>query len=452
MSIHSQSGIARGALATFMALLGLLRGVPASAEPRVLSLEDALATARANQPELKSAQAQTRVAEARVGEARAAYLPRVDAQARYQRATPNFLLSPMMLHTPLTNNYRAENQLAPADTVDYYVFGITATQLVYDFGKTTGTIAQAKAAMESSQADARTASQTVALNVRVAYYGILATQELVRVAEETVRNQQRHVDQIRRFVENDQRTRFDLSSAELNLANAELALVSARNAVALAKVHLNRVMGSNGPPDFAVTEPKTGLPELERASAYELTRTAERRRPELVRAEAQFKAQRAARGAARAGYFPTLSAMANVAGTKVEDFGAGYDWFFGLNLDWNLFGGLLTTRQVDAANAGMESASAQQEGTRQAIRAEIQQQVIAIADAKQRLLVAQRAAQTARERLDQAEHRYQSGASDVLELDDAQVTLSNAEAQVVQARYDVAIGRARLARALGKDW
>jgi outer membrane protein TolC len=38
-----------------------------------------------------------------------------------------------------------------------------------------------------------------------------------------------------------------------------------------------------------------------------------------------------------------------------------------------------------------------------------------------------------------------------LDLDDAQIMLTNAKAQSVQARYDLAIARARLARALGQD-
>ena len=439
------------AAAALLALAVALAGAPAMAGGHVLSLEDALRTARAQQPQMQAARAQTRAAAARVGEARAGYLPRVDAQAQYQRATANFLLSPMMVHTPLTKGYHANNQLGPGDTVNYYVFGVTATQLIYDFGRVPALIAQSEAGVDASEADARAASQTIALNVRVAYYGALATQQLVQVGEEAVRNQQEHVGQIRRFVDGGQRTRFDLSSVELNLANAELALVRARNALALAKVRLVTATGADGPADFEIVEPASQDSSLDGAPAETLERTALQRRPELAKVDAQLRAQRSAGRAARAGYLPTLTAIGNVAGAKVEGFDAGYDWYVGVGLGWNLFGGMLTTRQSEEADANVDVAAAQRESLRQAIRAEIQEQLLAIADAQQRQAVADRAVSTATERLHQAEDRLQTGAGDALDLDDAQVSLSNAKAQSVQARYDLAIARARLRRAVGEE-
>lgn len=434
-----------------LGLASILVPTGALAAGRSLSLEEALRTAREHQPQLRAARHQTDVATARVGEASASYLPRVDAQAQYQRATTNFLLSPMMVHTPLTKGYHADNQLGPGDTVNYYVFGVTATQLLYDFGRASALVGQADAGLDASRADAVAAQQTVALNVRVSYYGALAAQQLVRVGEAAAANQQAHVDTIRRFVDGGQRTRFDLSSAELNLANAQLGLVRARNALTLAKIRLNTAMGVDSPPDFDIVEPGDEASDLERESADELARVADRARPELARVEAQVRAQRAAGRAARAGYLPTLSAMASVSGAKVEGFDAGYDWYVGVGLNWNLFGGMLTTRQSQEAKAGAEVAEAQRESLRLAIRAEIQELLLAIQDARQRQDVAARATATATERLHQAEDRLQTGTGDALDLDDAQVSFANAEAQAVQARYDLAIARARLARAVGRE-
>ena len=441
----------RRAAAALLALAFALAGTPALADGRVLSLDDALRAAQAQQPQMRAARAQTRAASARVGEARAGYLPRVDAQAQYQRSTANFLLSPMMVHTPLTKGYQANNQLGPGDTVDYLVFGVTATQLIYDFGRVPALIAQGEAGVEASEADTRATSQAIALNVRVAYYGALAAKQLVQLGEEAVRNQQGHVDQIHRFVDAGQRTRFDLSSVELNLANAELALVRARNALALAKVRLVAATGADEPAEFEIVEPASQDSTLDGALADSLERTAIRRRPELARLDALMGAQRAAGRAARAGYLPTLTAVANVAGAKVQGFDAGYDWYVGVGLNWNLFGGMLTTRQSEEADANVDAAAAQRSSLRQAIRAEIQEQLLAIADAQQRQVVSERAVSTATDRLHQAEDRLQTGAGDALDLDDAQVSLVNAKAQSVQARYDLAIARARLRRAVGED-
>jgi outer membrane protein len=72
-----------------------------------------------------------------------------------------------------------------------------------------------------------------------------------------------------------------------------------------------------------------------------------------------------------------------------------------------------------------------------------------VEEARLRLQVAQRAVETAAERLRFAEGRYRAGTSDIIELDDAQVGMTNAQAQLVQARYDQATAQARLIRAVG---
>jgi outer membrane protein TolC len=210
-------------------------------------------------------------------------------------------------------------------------------------------------------------------------------------------------------------------------------------------------MGSDRSADFEIAEPADQGADLERIPTNDMARTAEQRRPEIARIDAQLQAQRAAGRGARAGYLPTVAAVANVSGAKVEGFDAGYNWYVGVGLNWNLFNGMLTTRQSEEADANIDVASAQRESVRQLIRAEVQEQLLGIADAQQRQLLSQRVVTTATERLRQAEDRLQTGAGDALDLDDAQVSLANAKTQSVQARYDLAIARARLRRALGED-
>jgi outer membrane protein TolC len=105
---------------------------------------------------------------------------------------------------------------------------------------------------------------------------------------------------------------------------------------------------------------------------------------------------------------------------------------------------------VREAEANLAAAAAQRDAVRQAIRADLEEQLLAITEAQQREVVAARAEATARERLQLAEDRYRTGAGDVLALDDAQVTYAGAQAQRVQARYDLAVARARLAHAAGR--
>jgi len=70
--------------------------------------------------------------------------------------------------------------------------------------------------------------------------------------------------------------------------------------------------------------------------------------------------------------------------------------------------------------------------------------------AKAALSASLEAEENARVRLRLAEGRYQAGVGSVIELGDAQVAVTNASAQRVQAEYTLASARAQLLHALGR--
>jgi len=83
------------------------------------------------------------------------------------------------------------------------------------------------------------------------------------------------------------------------------------------------------------------------------------------------------------------------------------------------------------------------------VRLEVEQARLFLRGAKAALIAAGEALENARIRLRLAERRYQTGVGDVIELGDAQLALTNAAAQEVTARFNVAIGRAQLIKAVG---
>jgi len=69
---------------------------------------------------------------------------------------------------------------------------------------------------------------------------------------------------------------------------------------------------------------------------------------------------------------------------------------------------------------------------------------------KEAVLAADEAVTNAKERLRLAEGRYQAGVGSIIELGDAQVAATTAQAQKVQADYNVSTARAQLLNALGR--
>jgi len=118
---------------------------------------------------------------------------------------------------------------------------------------------------------------------------------------------------------------------------------------------------------------------------------------------------------------------------------------------WPLFQGGLTRAQVREAEWVEVAIDAQTESLRQSVRVEVESALLAVRGAKSEIDAAREALVNAREQLRLAEGRYQTGAGSILELGDAQVTVTQAAAQKVQADFDLATARAQLLHALGRD-
>ncbi len=416
---------------------------------RTLTLDEALRLATDQQPALRAARAQRRALGARTEQVRAAYYPRLDGQAQYQRATANFLLSPSFAASPLAKNLIVNNKLSPADTFNYYTLGLSAQAILYDFGKTGGAVEVARAAEGAFGAEVGTSEDNVLSQVRQAYFATLAAEELVTVAEQATANQERHTEQVRQFVSAGTRPKIDLTSAELNLENQRLALVRARNQRDLGRVQLAQAIGLADEGFTLVAPPDAPLGE-EVAPLDPLVEETLRRRPEGARLDAQLVSLNALRRQARSAYYPALLAQANFSGAKVEDIDFGFNWLVGLGFQWSFYAGGVTRAQLDESDAQAEALTEQRSLLKQTLRAELKRERLSIGEAKERITVALRAVATAAERLRLAEGRYQAGAGTILELDDAQIGAVRAAAERVTASYDLQTARARLLRALGR--
>jgi outer membrane protein len=166
--------------------------------------------------------------------------------------------------------------------------------------------------------------------------------------------------------------------------------------------------------------------------------------------EGQARAQQATIGSVRGGYLPSLGVS-----TAIDDAGPALgntvlNWNATATLTWNLFQGGLTRAQDREAQANLTGLEAQVAAIRQQVRLDVDQARLAVRADKAALAAAGEALVNARERLRLAEGRYQIGVGSAIELGDAQVALTSAAAQRVQADYNLSSARAQLLRALGR--
>jgi outer membrane protein len=419
----------------------------------VLTLSEALTAARAHQPLLVQSRARVDAAEARVTEARAPLLPALSASAIYQLGTANRIFrigtAPELIALQPPPSWRLYDQLR---------LGLTASQLLFDSGRTTGRWRAARAEAQAEGWSERDIRTRVALDVRLAFFNARARKDLTRVARELVANQDQHLTLVRRLIGAKLRPDIDLAQAESERASAELELISSENNYAAAKADLNQAMGTTRSLDYDVGDEELSPVSGENLSLDSLVELAHRSRPDLASLDKQVDAQAALVMAALGGYGPAVHLTASAT-----DVGPGPDpgpftrdavrWNVvgAARLTWPLFEGLATAARVREARALLQTLQAERDRLRLQVRTELERVRLDTLSGKSAVAAAARAVASATARLELAEGRYQAGVGNAVELGDAQLARATAAGRQAEAAAALSTARARLLHALGRE-
>ncbi len=419
-------------------------GAPAalpSDAPRLLHLDEAIQAALQNQPLLVQARANAAAAEGRVIQARSPLLPQVTGLASFVRSHQQ---------VPTTASGTGSQIACLSSTCNTWTFGGSGSQTLWDPQSWASWESQQRSA-ESLNATAAATLNNVVLNVRTYYFLARATRDLVSVADQTLKNQITHQEQVAGFVRVGTRPEIDLALARLNVANARVQLINAQNADRIAKAQLNQAMGLPQGTDYQVAGDELPPVDVEDRPIPVLFDQALASRPEIAAFEYARQAQGKALDATRWGWSPTI-ALSGTYALRGPEPSALYDtWNFGITLTWQLFQGGLTVGRVREAEQNLLSSTAALTGEQLQVRFDVEQAEATLLGNKESVVAAQDAVDNAKEQLRLAEGRYQAGVGTIIELSDAQVQLTNAAAQLVQAQYNLSTARARLLAALGRQ-
>jgi outer membrane protein TolC len=130
--------------------------------------------------------------------------------------------------------------------------------------------------------------QDVVLNVKQAYYALLAAKKLVLVAQKTIEQTESHLKQANAFYRAGSKPRYDVTRAEVEVNNARLGMINAKNGVRIRTITLNNAMGIEPGKETEIDDtipPASAVPTLEMAQEETL-----RNRPEMLKAEADIEA------------------------------------------------------------------------------------------------------------------------------------------------------------------
>jgi len=398
---------------------------------RAVSLEEALELARANAPTLERSASALEIA--RYGELSAwgAFLPSASVNYGFSNSS-SARLDPTSQGFA-TTNYSARVTGA-IDLLDWQRFS---------------SLREAKRGVDASSAQLRQSRYQTAEVVKVAYYNAVASRELVRVEAERVQRQEDQLSFVEQQLELGRATRSDILRSRVDLNNARVALLNAENAQRASTYELAEAVGLREPlaPEAAADlEVGVMMPDREQILGLALAGA-----PGLATARAEAEATEAAVSTAKAAYLPTLSLSGGWAWSNSDFPPDNRSWSLSLAGSLPLFNGFGREAQLYSAQARRDQARADERATELSLRSDLDAALGTIEAAAASIDLAEQTVELSAEDLRVTRERYRLGLATILDLQSAQITLREAEVDLIQRRFDYRIGIARLEAILGGE-
>ncbi|MFV1985717.1 MAG: TolC family protein [Gemmatimonadota bacterium] len=292
----------------------------------------------------------------------------------------------------------------------------------------------------------QTEFQTIQL-VKQNYFNAVAARDLVGVEERRVQRQEDQLDFVQQQLDLGRATRSDLLRSQVDVNNARLALLNAENAKRTTTFRLTEVVGSEtrlGP-----VEEATLVAQPLAFSRNQLFGVAEQSAPSLVTANAATRAAESAVSSARSAYLPNLSFNGGWAWANTEFPPQNRSWSFSLRGSYPLFNGFQRETAVYRAQAQQDLAEQQERAARLNLSSELDASYSTAQAAQAGIDLAAQNVGLSTESLRVVQERYRLGLATILELQDAQITLTQAEVDLVSRRFDYQLALAAIEALLG---
>ena len=396
---------------------------------------------RANH-DLRIALANLNQARALRHEARLDYLPAISAEAGYSRS--------------LQSRDQAPGLDREQRESDLYTGGFDAAWELDFFGRVRRANESASATEQALLAQLRDAQISVAAEVARSYFELRGTQERYAVAQRNADNQRETLRYAQLRLDAGSGTEFDVARAQAQLSTTRAVLPQLDAAV---ENGIHRLSVLSGLPPTALQEPLrpvAALPELPRLVHIGKPEDLLRRRADVRAVERLLAADTAQIGVAVADWFPRVSFRGELgfAVQDADDVGSsvGETWGYGPGITWAAFDLSRVAARVERARAKRDGSVAAYEQTVLRALEETENALVNYGRSRQQLDHLQDSVTASDRAAALARARFDGGASDFLDVLDAERAQLAAQDRYAQARIAAATGLVALYKALGGGW
>jgi HAE1 family hydrophobic/amphiphilic exporter-1 len=397
----------------------------------VLTLEDTLRIASERNRDILKARVFRRQVEGRYVEERAAALPQVTISSGISRTRDDSQEAFTEGIIPL------RQELLSAEA------GLS--QPLYTWGQIGAGIRAARIGFATADDRLRFSRQSAARDATTAFYDILLARELHSIAAQNLEQKMRHLEEARRKQAMGTATDYDVLAAGVAVENARPAVIRTENQVRVARERLRFLLAvEESEVDASGTlEPAVGpYPSFEEA-----LESARKNRPELSELRHRIGISEELVTVADAADKPRLDLKAGYGWRELDAGDAeanGKAWSAGLFLTFPIFDGLRTRGKVAQARSETASLRIDEAKLLDSMALETRDAANAVREAGEIVKALSGTVSQAERLLELAEKGFEYGVKTRLEVEDAELSLTQAKGNLARARRDYLVARVDL--------
>ena len=337
-----------------------------------------------------------------------------------------------------------------------YNASLSASYLIFDFGKRESDFAQTLATYRAAGFDYDETIQNYVYSVVGSYYALLNTDADVKSALAALKVAQTAKETADKKYKAGAVARADVYKADTNLASSQLELERAKNNREIAKGTLLNTLSFSATEDITIKDmPANFGSDAESENIDKLIKIALEKRPDLLKAQSQKNAAWHRRNSAFLKNLPSFSINGNV-GVEDKTFHGMFDDMrlkakgsFGVSVSMPIFTGFLNYYNVRSANADYESMKYSEQNIANSVTMDVYSAYQNYKTARTVLTQTETLLKSATESERVVSGMYRVGRATMLDWQTAQSELADARKQNNSAKYDLFIKRAAVALAIG---
>ncbi|MCL5282134.1 MAG: TolC family protein [Planctomycetes bacterium] len=434
---------------------------PAPQSLGVLTVDRAIAEALAASPQLDQMADRVAAAREQVKLAEAAFYPRLVLASDYSRTdNPVYAFMAILNQRRVTpsTNFNDPGEQSNLSTQ------LQAQWTVFDGGRSYYNRQAAGSQELGAKAALAAERNQLVATVSQVYYQWLQARTFIGVAQQALGSARTNEQMAQVRVENQVSLESDLLRLKAARAEAEGQLLSAESSASKLQAALERLLVRHIASQEIPTTDLKGFPNAEEraggpnpdqpqnapADPTSVVDQALAQRPEIEAAAAMIAAAADQVEAAKGAFLPNVFVHGQLQWDSEDLSNAENSWLVGVSAAWPLFEGGATHARLRQARANLREMQARGKQRALDIALDVYQAALTAQEAQQRVEIARRQLDFARQSHQDVRTQFQNQTATVEGLLQAEVAWQRAEAGYAAAPYEAKVAQAMLRRALGQ--